>query len=44
MNDLLLSKAFEAIEQSYKETKEESKMINICLKILLRSKKMTEAK
>lgn len=44
MSELLLSKLFDALKWHYEETEEEHLMINTCLKLLLRSKSMFEAK
>ena len=44
MRELMLYKAFEAIEDIYRESQEEAQMIAICLKLLLRCKRMFEAK
>lgn len=44
MSELLLLKAFEAIEDIYKRSNDEAKMIAVCLKLLLRCKRMFEAK
>ncbi len=44
MCELLLSKLFDALRWHYEETEEENLMINTCLKLLLRSKSMFEAK
>ena len=44
MEELLLLKAFEAIEGIYKRYNDEKKMISICLKLLHRCKRMFEAK
>ena len=44
MEELLLLKAFEAIEDIYKRSSDEKKMTTICLKLLHRCKRMFEAK
>lgn len=44
MKDLLLQKAWETIKDHYKETKQDTEMINTCLKLLLRSKMLYNAK
>lgn len=44
MKDLLLQKAWETIKDHYKETKQDAEMINTCLKLLLRSKMLYNAK
>jgi hypothetical protein len=44
MKDLLLQKAWETIKDHYKETKQDAEMISTCLKLLLRSKTLYNAK
>jgi hypothetical protein len=44
MKELLLQKAWETIKDHYKETKQDNEMINTCLKLLLRSKMLYNAK
>ena len=44
MKELLLQKAWETIKDHYKETKQDTEMINTCLKLLLRSKMLYNAK
>lgn len=44
MAELMLSKAFQAIKESYIESEEEQQLIGICFKLLLRSKRMFDAR
>jgi hypothetical protein len=44
MKELLLSKFFDALRWHYEESEDENIMINTCLKLLLRSKSMFEAR